>query len=103
MANLEKKGIHPVLAVVANWFVFGVLGYILIGQTNKGIMVLVTTLIGCILCFIPGVIIAVLALVDVYQCADAVEKGEAIDEHQYKNELLFKVCKFLHKDAVFKG
>ena len=103
MANVENKKINPIVALIANWFVFSFLGYFLIGQTNKGVMVAVCVLIGSFLCFLPGIVIAILALIDVFQTAQAIEKGEEIDEHQYKNELLFKIVKIIHKDAVFKG
>lgn len=103
MANVENKKISPVVALIANWFVFGILGYILIGQTKKGIMVVVATIIGSFLCFLPGMVIAILALVDVFLTAQAIEKGEEVDENEYKNELLFKIVKILHKDAIFKG
>lgn len=103
MAALENKKIHPALALIANWFVFGILGYILIGQTKKSLFVLVAILIGYVLCVIPGVVIAILSLIDVYMVADAVQKGEQVDENEYKIELLYKICKILHKDAVFKS
>lgn len=103
MANVENKRINPVVALIANWFVFGILGYILIGQTKKGVMVVIATIIGSVLCFLPGLLIAVLGLVDVFVTAQAIEKGLEIDENEYKNELLYKIVKIIHKDAVFKS
>ena len=103
MAPLEKKNIHPVLAVFCNWLVLGILGYILIGQTNKSIYILISTLIGTVLCCVPGIVISVLALVDVYYVAAAVERGETVDENEYKVEFLYKMCKIIHKDAIFNG
>lgn len=103
MAKLEKKGISPIVAVIANWFVFGVLGYFLLGQTKKALYVLIAGIVGSILCLVPGIIIAVLGLIDVYKIAEAVEKGEEVDENEYKMELLYKVAKIIHKEAVFKG
>ena len=103
MAKLENKGVDPVLALVANWLVFGILGYILIGQTNKGIKVLITIIVGLICCYIPGVILAILGLVDVYQVAKAVKDGEEIDEHEYKMPLLYKFAKIFDKEAICKA
>lgn len=103
MAVLEKKGVNPVVAVIANWFVLGILGYILLGQTSKSIKFLITGIIGSICCVIPGMIIGILGLVDVYQVAVAVENGEEVDEHEYKNALLFKICKIIDKDAICKA
>ena len=103
MAQLENKNVEPVIALVANWFVAGILGYVLIGQTSKGVMVFLATLLGVFLCFIPGMLVSILALIDVYQVAEAVKNGEAVDENEYKNELLYKIVKNLHGDAIFKG
>ena len=103
MATLENKNVNPVVAVIANGFVLGILGYALIGQTNKGIMVLLATLIGTLLCGLPGIIVMILGLVDVFEVATAIQKGEKIDEHEYKNEMLYKIVKMLHKDAIFNG
>ena len=103
MAKLENKQVNPILALVANWLVLGILGYILLGQTSKSIKVLITTLIGTVLCCIPGIVISVLSLIDVYQVAVAVAQGEEVDENEYKVELLYKLCKIVDKDAVFKG
>lgn len=103
MAKLEKKGISPIVAVIANWFVFGFLGYFLLGQTKKALYICIAIFVGIILCFVPGIIISVLGLIDVYKVAEAVEKGQEVDENEYKMELLYKVAKMIHKEAVFKG
>lgn len=103
MANVENKNVSPVVALIANWFVFGVLGYYMIGQLNKGIMIVVCTMIGSCLCGIPGLVIFILAIMDVLKTAEAIEKGEEVDENEYKNELLYKIVKIIHKDAIFKG
>lgn len=102
MAKLENKGIDPILAAVANWFVFSILGYILIGQTDKGVKVLIAVIVGLVCCWLPGVVLAILATIDVYQCALAVKNEEEVDEHEYKNELLFKVVKMFDKEAICK-
>ena len=64
---------------------------------------MIMVFIGSCLCVFPGIVLAVLGLVDVYQVAVAVEAGEEVDENEYKMELLYKVVKLIHKDAVFKG
>ena len=102
MATLENKDVNPVVALIANLFLL-IVGYVLIGQTNKGLKVLLAWLIGSLLCCLPGVFIAILGLIDVYQVATAIQKGEKIDEHEYKNEMLYKIVKMLHKDAIFNG
>lgn len=102
MANLEKKGIDPMLAGLANWFGISILGYVLIGQTDKGIKVMIAVLIGSLCCILPGTIIAILGIIDVYQVALAVQNDEEVDEHEYKNELLYKIVKMLDKEAICK-
>jgi hypothetical protein len=103
MANLENKKIHPILAVILNWVVLGILGYILLGQTSKSLYILAATMIGLVLCVLPGTVIGILALIDVYMVADAVKRGEEVDENEYKIGMLHSICKMIHKDAVFKG
>ena len=61
----------------------------------------------CCIALLPlfglGLLLGVLAAVDVYKVAEAVSKGEEIDEHEYKMEILYKIVKIIHKDAVFKS
>ena len=40
---------------------------------------------------------------NVNQVAAAVAQGEVVDENEYKVELLYKICKIVDKEAVFKG
>ena len=103
MAKLENKQVNPIVALVANWFVFGILGYMMLGQTSKSIKVLITSILATCLCVIPGIIVGVCSLIDVFQVATAVAQGEEVDEHEYKVELLYKFCKIIDKQAVFKG
>jgi len=106
MANLEKKDLNPVLVAVANWFIAGILGYILIGQTSKAIKVFLAILILSAVTFfvggIGGVVVWLLATIDGFQVATAVEAGEEVAENEYKNEILFKIVKLIDKDAVCK-
>ena len=103
MAKLENKQVNPVVALAATWLVLGILGYILLGQTSKSIKVLITATLASFLCVIPGIIVGICSLVDVFQVATAVAQGEEVDEHEYKVELLYKFCKIIDKSAVFKG
>jgi TM2 domain-containing membrane protein YozV len=114
MANLEPKTSSVVAALVSFCCLPG-LGHFLLGQGGKGtyiiglyigLMVLTVpcswVLIG--LLFIPVVFaIWVLAGIDAYAVAKAVEDGETVDENEYKNEFLFKIMSNLHKDGIFNG
>ena len=102
MAVMENKNVNPIVAVLASWFLPG-LGLVILGQGKKGWMLLATTFIATLLCCIPGWVVAIMGMIEAYKVAKAVEDGETIDEHEYKIELLYKVCKILHKEAIFKG
>lgn len=115
MAILKKKNINPLLAAVANFCCLGFLGYFLIGQSKKGIIFLIAsialTLIGTVgmqtlfLPFVTGVIylaLIILTALDIHAIATAMEKGEEIDENEYRLEVLYNFMKTFHKEAVFR-
>ena len=101
MAQLQNKNIHPAVAVLLNW-VFPGLGHIILGQSQKGIFVLVGVTVGLMLCGLPGMFMAILGYIDVYQTASAVQQGVVVDEDEYKLELLYKICKLVHKQAIYR-
>lgn len=75
----------------------------MLGQTKKGITVLLFAIVGTCLCCLPGIAIVVLSHVDVYQCADALNRGEPLEENEYKLELLYKIVSLVDKTAVYRG
>ena len=102
MAQIDpSKKPNPMVAALANFFCLGVLGYIMCGQTKKAIMIFIVTLVLSIvgLSFIP----IILATLDVKGVAEALEGGEAVDENEYKFEILFKVMSIIDKSAVYNG
>ena len=101
MAQLQNKNIHPALGVLLNW-VFPGLGHIILGQNQKGICILLGTVVGGMLCGLPGMFMAILGYIDVYQTASAVQQGVVVDEDEYKLELLYKICKLVHKQAIYR-
>ena len=116
MANLEQKQSSTVV-LIASIVVCCVpgLGQFLLGQTSKGLTALglgwglailaipcSAILIGFVFS-IASIVVWVLAAVDAYAVAQALEAGEDVDENEYKNEFFFKVMSNLHKDAVFNG
>ena len=50
-----------------------------------------------------SVVVAVLGLIDVYQVAEALQKGEKLDENEYKFEILYKLMSLIDKKAVYNG
>lgn len=102
MTKISKPDANPIAAALLTWFVLGIGHIVINGQTNKWIWTLVATLIGSILCVLPGIVIGILSVVDSYQTAERLSKGEVIEENEYSNVLLYKVCKILDKNATCK-
>ena len=100
---ISKPDANPVLALVLTWFVFGLGHMIVNGQTNKWIWTLVMTMVGYVLCFIPGFLIGILSIIDAYQTAVRLKNGETIGQNEYSFPLLYKVCKILDKKATCKN
>jgi hypothetical protein len=101
--KISKPDANPVLAAILTWFAFG-LGHIIVnGQTNKWIWITVTSMVGMILCCIPGMVISILSIVDAYQTAVRLKNGETIGQNEYSFPLLYKICKILDKKATCKN
>ena len=102
MATISKPDANPIAAALLTWFVFGIGHIVINGQTNKWVMTLVVTIIGSILCVLPGIVLGILSVVDSYQTADRLSKGETIEENEYSNVMLYKVCKIIDSKATCK-
>ncbi len=100
MNTIKKPDANPIAAALLTWFILGIGHIVINGQTKKWVITLVATLIGSFLCVIPGIIIGILSVVDSYQTADRLRKGEEIPENEYSNAMLFKICKILDKTAT---
>lgn len=103
MAMISKPDANPIAAALLTWFILGIGHIVINGQTNKWIMTLIATLIGTILCVLPGIVVGILSVVDSYQTAVRLSKGESIEENEYSNALLYKVCKIIDKKATCKA
>src|SRR4029079_11236630 len=102
MSNtIQKPDANPIVAALLTWFVLGTGHWLINGQQRKWIMILVSSLIGSILCCLPGIVIGVLSIIDAYKTAEKLKSGKEIDENEYSVELLYKIVKFIHKDAIF--
>lgn len=98
--KIKKPDANPVVALLLTWFIFN-LGHLLInGQQRKFIYTLVAEIVGSILCVLPGLVIAVLSIIDAYQTAERLQKGEEIGENEYTQPLLFKIMKIVDKEAT---
>jgi hypothetical protein len=101
MAKISKPDANPILALVLTWFVLGTGHWLINGQQKKWIMILVGSLIGSIACCVPGMVIGILSIIDAYKTAEKLKAGKEIDENEYSMELLYKIMKYIHKDATF--
>ncbi|MBP7571485.1 MAG: hypothetical protein KBA95_15600 [Acidobacteria bacterium] len=91
---------NPVVALLLTWFIFG-LGHLLInGQQRKWLFTLIAGIVGSFLCVLPGLVIGVLSIIDSYQTAERLQKGEEIGENEYTQPLLFKIMKLVDKEAT---
>jgi hypothetical protein len=100
--SLPNKGISPLAVALASWFC-GPLGYILLGQAKKGMFVLLATIVGSCLCLFPGVIVAILGIVDCYSVAKAVSEGQEVGANEFKIELLYKIVRIIDKTATYRA
>ena len=100
MTTISKPDANPIAAAILTWFVFGIGHIVINGQTNKWIWTIVVTFIGSFLCVLPGIVLAILSVVDSYKTAERLKAGESIPENEYSNALLYKVCKIFDKKAT---
>ena len=103
MGKIKKPGANPIAAAILTWFVLGIGHIVINGQTNKWLFTMIATFIGTLLCVLPGFVIGILSVVDSYQTAARLQKGEAIGENEYSNALLYKICKIIDKKATCKN
>lgn len=99
MSTIKKPDANPVLALLLTWLLLGSGHAIINGQTRKWLVTLVATIVGSFLCVLPGVLIGILSIVDAYQTAERLKKGEEIPENEYSNPILFKICKLADRSA----
>ena len=96
--TISKPGASPILALVLSFFFRT--GPVYNGQPSKWAVLLLVETIGWMLCFLPGVLIWVLSLLDSYQTAERLNSGEAIPENEYSMPLLYKIVKIFDKTAT---
>jgi hypothetical protein len=103
MANIQKPDANPIVAALLTWFVLG-LGHLIVnGQQRKWMYSLIVTFIGTCLCILPGIVIGILSVVEAYQTAERLQKGETIEENEYFFPPMFKVVKMIDATATCKA
>ncbi len=73
---------NPVVALILSLILLGGAGQLYLGQTKKGIILMVVNLV-LSFCFGLGVITWVLGIIDAYMLADKLQKGQTIGDMQW--------------------
>ncbi|HYF48235.1 MAG TPA: hypothetical protein VEJ63_02450 [Planctomycetota bacterium] len=103
MADISKPDANPVVAAILTFFVFN-LGHLLInGQQKKWLFTFIVIFIGYILLFIPGLILAIMSVIDSYQTAERLKNGETIPDNEYTMVPLYKIVKIIDSSATCKA
>ena len=72
---------NPVVITIISSLLFGGVGQVQLGQTKKGIIIIILTLM--LLPVGVGFIIWIGGIIDAYMMADKLQKGEAIGDMQW--------------------
>ena len=72
---------NAILAAILSLLLFGGVGQMYLGQTKKGVIIIVATIV--LSCVGIGIIIPILGAVDAYMMADKLQKGESIGDMQW--------------------
>lgn len=73
---------NPIVALVLSLVVLGGAGQLYLGQTKKGVILIVASLL-LSFCFGLGIIPWVLGIIDAYMLADKLQKGQIIGDMQW--------------------
>jgi uncharacterized membrane protein YedE/YeeE len=98
--TLQKPDANPILAVLLTWFVFGLGHWLVNGQQRKWLYTFVASLVGTLLCCVPGIVISILSIIESYMTAERLQRGETIGENEYFQPLLFKIISMVDKEAT---
>ncbi|HEX9925245.1 MAG TPA: hypothetical protein VGD99_21490 [Anaerolineae bacterium] len=73
---------NPIVAAILSLLLLGGVGQLYLGQTKKGIIIIVATvLLYC--AFGLGIILNIVGAIDAYMMADKLQKGETIGDMQW--------------------
>ena len=72
---------NPIIAGLLSLILFGGVGQMYLGQTKKGIILIVATLL--LICIGIGLVIPIVGAIDAYIIADKLQKGETVGEMQW--------------------
>ncbi len=72
---------NPIVALLLSLILFGGVGQLYLGQTKKGIILIVGTLV--LSCIGIGLVIPILGAIDAYMIADKLQKGSSVGDMQW--------------------
>jgi hypothetical protein len=99
-SNIQKPDANPAVSALLTALIFN-LGHLLInGQQRKWLFTLIACFVGSIFCLVPGLVIWVLSVIDSYQTAERLQKGESIPENEYSQPMLYKIMKLVDNTAT---
>jgi len=99
-ATIKKPDANPVVALLL-CFIFN-LGHLIVNCQQKKCM---WTFILCLvtLPFAVGIVFFAFSVVDAYQTAERLQKGEEIGENEYSLPILYSIIKIIDKTATCKS
>jgi len=71
----------PLIAALLSFLLLGGVGQIYLGQTTKGIVILVAALL--LSCVGIGVVVWIIGIIDAYQIATMLKNGQAVGDWQF--------------------
>ena len=93
--SISKPDANPILFALLNFFLFGGVGYLVMGQQKKGIITIVAVVI--LACTLIGgflaPIIAIIAAVDAYKLGQKLQNGHTIGQNENGLEFLNAIFK----------
>ena len=91
MGEISKPDTNPIIPAVLNLFLFGGVGYLMMGQQKKGIISIVATLL--LYCVGIGFIIPWITAYDAYLLGQKLQSGQSIGENENGLEFLNAIFK----------
>lgn len=91
MGEISKPDVNPIVPAVLNWFGFGGVGYLYLGQQKKGIIMIVATFL--LSCFGIGMIFPFIGAYDAYLLGQKLQSGQSIGENENGLEFLNAIFK----------
>ena len=91
---IQKPDTNPVIVAVANFFIFGALGYYLIGQQKKAMIAAIATIaLSAITCGTLGWLPVLIFTYDGYLLGQKLQSGQSIGENENGLDFLNSIFK----------